>query len=61
MTYQREPWQEQHDQHVIDWVAYWMANAKNQEAHPGQPPDELIAEVLALWRSRTPRRRPQSR
>jgi hypothetical protein len=52
---------EQHDQHVLDWVAYWMANVKNQEAHPRQPPNELIAEVLWSWRSRSPRRRRQSR
>jgi hypothetical protein len=61
MSYEREPWLEQHDQHVTDWVAYWMANVKNQEADPRQPPHELIAEVLALWRSRSPRRRRQSR
>jgi hypothetical protein len=61
MTDQREPWLEQHDRHVLDWVAYWMAKAKEQEAHPRQPPDELIAEVLALWRSRSPRRRRRSR
>jgi hypothetical protein len=61
MTDQREPWLEQHDRHVMDWVAYWTANVKNQEAHPRQPPHELIAEVLALCRSRSPRRRRQSR
>ena len=61
MTYQREPCLEQQDQHVTDWVAYWMAKVKNQEADPRQPSQELIAEVLALWRSRTPRRRRQSR
>jgi hypothetical protein len=59
MTDQREPWLEQHDLHMMDWVAHWMANVKNQEADPRPPPPELIAEVLALWRSR--RRRRQSR
>jgi hypothetical protein len=34
MTDQREPWLEQHDRHVMDRVAHWMANVKNQEAHP---------------------------
>jgi hypothetical protein len=58
MTDQREPWLEQHDRHVMDWV--WMANVKNQETHPRQPSHELIAEVL-IWRSRSPRRRRQSR
>ena len=33
---------EQHDQHVLDWVAYWMANVKNQEAHPRQPPNDSL-------------------
>jgi hypothetical protein len=61
MTEQREPWLEQHDRHVMDWVAHWMAKAKEQEAHPLQPPYELIAEVLALWRSRSPKRRRRSR
>jgi hypothetical protein len=61
MSDQREPWLEQHDRHVMDWVAYWMAKVKNHEADPRQPPQELIAEVLALWRSRSPRRRRQSR
>jgi hypothetical protein len=57
MTEQREPWCEQHDRHVMDWVTYWMAKVKDQKAHPRQPPYELIAEVIALWRSRSPRRR----
>jgi hypothetical protein len=61
MTEQREPWREQHDRHVMDWVTYWMAKGKDQEAHPRQPPYELIAEVIALWRSRSPRRRRGSR
>jgi hypothetical protein len=61
MTEQREPWLEQHDRHVMDWVAYWTAKAKEQEAHLLQPPYELIAEVLASWRSRSPRRRRRSR
>jgi hypothetical protein len=60
MTEQREPWLEQHDRHVMDWVTYWMAKVKDQEAHPRQP-HELIAEVIALWRSRSPRRRRRSR
>jgi hypothetical protein len=61
MTDQREPWLDQYDQHIMDWVAYWMANVKNQEAHPRQLPRELIDEVFTLWRSRSPRRRRQSR
>jgi hypothetical protein len=53
MTDQREPWLEQHDRHVMDWVAYWMA--KDLDGDPRCPPPELIAEVLALWRSPKPK------
>jgi hypothetical protein len=38
MSDQREPWLEQHDRHVMDWVAYRMTNVKNQEAHPPASP-----------------------
>jgi hypothetical protein len=57
---QREPWLEQDDGQVMDWVAYWMANVKNQEAHPraSLPMNSL---PKCSWRSRSPRRRRQSR
>jgi hypothetical protein len=32
MSDQREPWLEQHDRHVMDWVSYWMANVKFRRA-----------------------------
>jgi hypothetical protein len=34
MTEQCEPWLEQHDRHGMDWVTYWTAKVKDQEAHP---------------------------
>jgi hypothetical protein len=32
-----QPWLDQHDRHVADWIDFWM--------HSPKPPDELTAPL----------------